>query len=126
MPAKIYISLALALLLLALGTGNPFLRRVQAEPRVPAIPLVTQASHLASGPACPDARLRRLVVAVRRDALGQPVWELEDGRVARRNPDHDPQRPDAEPLLLVELPAGDGTEDHRAAESPAVPAPAQR
>ncbi|MEO6597233.1 MAG: hypothetical protein ABIP94_21025 [Planctomycetota bacterium] len=38
------------------------------------------------GVTCPDRSLRPLVVEVRTDRDGAPVWVLRDGRVLRRNP----------------------------------------
>lgn len=45
---------------------------------------------------CPDEHLQELVVRVRHDHAGMPVWELRDGRFVRANPRHG----DGEPLVV--------------------------
>jgi hypothetical protein len=42
---------------------------------------------------CPDENLRDLVVRVRHDHAGLPVWELRDGRFVRENPHHEIGQP---------------------------------
>ena len=124
MPAKFSISLVLALLVLALAGGNPFLpptaRAVSSPPPAP-VPLIAGNGlvRLVDHPVddatrgdldakfvqseeCPDPALRGQVVAVRNDASGRTVWVLQDGRAVRRNPAHDPRHPKLQPLLLVE------------------------
>jgi hypothetical protein len=88
MPAKTCIALALAVLFLALATGNPFLsrpKRANAAP-VPTVELVSLRTGVPSGlvrdlPACPVPALQSLVAEVRFDADGAPQWILRDGRV---------------------------------------------
>ncbi|MBX3463367.1 MAG: hypothetical protein KF830_09360 [Planctomycetes bacterium] len=93
MSAKLCIALALTVLFLALAVGNPFLPAVAGGPpvgvgpehgRVPLLPL-RLAPTLATRPACPDPDLEDLVVEVRIDAHGEPVWVLRDGRTVRRD-----------------------------------------
>ncbi|MCC7066166.1 MAG: hypothetical protein IT456_25450 [Planctomycetes bacterium] len=46
---------------------------------------------------CPDDSLRGLVVRLRHDHAGEPIWELRDGRFVRANPRHGA----GEPLVLT-------------------------
>lgn len=63
---------------------------------------------------CPDASLRALVVRVRPDAAGRPIWVLNDGRQVRANPRPGPGQP---AVVLVDAGAfqpGDAEDEHAA------------